>query len=165
MPSSQLPADWKDNCGLEMVTANDGSTEWVLPEDAAEFKREGAKMLPGKQPSATAPSSSAEQPPAAPQSDPAPRQSASEVEAVQVVAAFLEKCDLSPSQSQAYAEALVAMGYDTEKWLQALLSPTAEWPAVIKPGHKNDIIQALQAVGEKAAPPAHALAKGFPCFA
>ena len=129
-----------------MVTANDGSIEWVLPEDADQFKREGSKMLPGKRAPKSGPIGHTEQPPAAQQTDPVPRKSNTENRALQVVATFLEKqCELSSSQSQAYAEVLVESGYDTDKRMQSLLLPTAVWPSVIKPGHKVDIVNALQA--------------------
>jgi hypothetical protein len=144
------------------VTANDGSIEWVLPEDADQFKREGSKMLPGKRAPKSGPIGHTEQPPAAQQTDPVPRKSNTENRALQlqhdlnrsntgkvqlqVVATFLEKqCELSSSQSQAYAEVLVESGYDTDKRMQSLLLPTAVWPSVIKPGHKVDIVNALQA--------------------
>ena len=37
--------DWKEQSGLVLVTAVDGASEWVLPEDADEFKSLGKKML------------------------------------------------------------------------------------------------------------------------
>ena len=41
-----LGPGWTKKTGLEMATCTkDGRTEWVLPEDVAEFKREGAQML------------------------------------------------------------------------------------------------------------------------
>lgn len=39
---------WKEQCGLHMVVADDGTTEWVLKEDMAEFKKRGATMLHGQ---------------------------------------------------------------------------------------------------------------------
>ena len=33
---------WTKRCGLTMVTADDGTTEWVLPEDVAAFKSKHA---------------------------------------------------------------------------------------------------------------------------
>jgi hypothetical protein len=40
-----LPADWRERSGLQMETAKDGTTEWVLPHDAEEFKLKGQALL------------------------------------------------------------------------------------------------------------------------
>ena len=45
---SILGDGWEDNCWLKFVTANDGTSEWVLPEVAKEFEEKGEKMLGGK---------------------------------------------------------------------------------------------------------------------
>jgi hypothetical protein len=126
----QLPTGWKGKCGLEMVTATDGSTEWVLPKDAAEFKRRGAEMLPGKQRSSQGPTTSDEQTPVPPPPAALKRRSESTLKAQELVQTFLQsKCELSMSQSKGYAEALVESGYDTEQNLLGLLDmPQEKWP-------------------------------------
>ena len=40
-----LPEGWKEKCGLTRVTANDGETAWVLPDDEEEFVKKGKDML------------------------------------------------------------------------------------------------------------------------
>ena len=40
--------NWADKSGLEMVTANDGSTEWVLVKHAEEFKEKGKALIGSK---------------------------------------------------------------------------------------------------------------------
>ena len=116
-----LPPGWKDKCGLKMVTANDGTTEWVRPCDEDDFKRRGAGMI-GKPREAAAEFK-------------APVRRASAEMATEVVSRFLkEKCELSSSLCTEYAAALATEGYDSLKNLQLLLLPEANWPAVIKVG-------------------------------
>ena len=116
-----LPAGWKDKCGLKMVTANDGTTEWVRPCDEDDFKRRGAEMI-GKPREAAAEFK-------------APVRRASAEMATEVVSRFLkEKCEVSSSLCTEYAAALATEGYDSLKNLQLLLLPEANWPAVIKVG-------------------------------
>ena len=40
-----LPQGWREKCGLEMTVALDGTVEWVLPHDVAEFKGKGKELL------------------------------------------------------------------------------------------------------------------------
>lgn len=116
-----LPPGWKDKCGLKMVTANDGTTEWVRTCDEDEFKSRGAEMI-GKPREAAAELK-------------APVRRASAEMATEVVSRFLkEKCELSSSLCTEYAAALATEGYDSLKNLQLLLLPEANWPAVIKVG-------------------------------
>ena len=117
-----LPAGWKDKCGLKMVTANDGTTEWVRTCDEDEFKSRGAEMI-GKPREAAAEFK-------------APVRRASAEMATAVVSRFLkEKCELSSLLCTEYAAALATEGYDSLKNLQLLLKlPEADWPAGIKVG-------------------------------
>jgi len=59
--------DWKERSGLVLVTAADGTSEWVLPEDADAFKSEGKKMLGKKSVEDRAPIEAAQQAAAAQQ--------------------------------------------------------------------------------------------------
>ena len=40
-----LPNGWRDECGLVPITATDGTTEWVLPQDEREFRAKGQALL------------------------------------------------------------------------------------------------------------------------
>ena len=40
-----LPEGWRKKSGLQFETANDGTSEWVRPEDVERFKREGKALL------------------------------------------------------------------------------------------------------------------------
>ena len=55
---SLLPAGWKDQTGLSMVTAKDGTTEWVLPQDAREFGEKGKELLGARSEAVTPPDGS-----------------------------------------------------------------------------------------------------------
>lgn len=53
-----LPAGWKKGCGLEMVVAQDGTTEWVLPQDKNDFAEKGNALLGARSEAVGAPADS-----------------------------------------------------------------------------------------------------------
>ena len=123
-----LPPGWKDKCGLKMVTANDGTTEWVRPCDEDKFKSRGAGMIGGAEMIGKPREAAAE--------FKAPVRRASAKMATEVISRFLkEECEVSSSLCTEYAAALATEGYDSLKNLQLLLKlPEADWPAGIKVG-------------------------------
>ena len=143
-----LPLKWKDNCGLKMVTANDGSTEWVLPEDADQFKREGFKMLPGKLVAASEPSQQVSR-----------RRGKSLQEAnAEIVDFLLSKCSIRTStDALEYADALCTTGYDSVGNMMQLLEPDSLWPDVfsLKPAHKKNIEKTLSGLASHVKGTAH----------
>ena len=57
---SLLPVGWKEQTGLSMVTAKDGTTEWVLPQDSREFSEKGKELLGARSEAVAAPDGSSE---------------------------------------------------------------------------------------------------------
>ena len=53
-----LPTGWKEGCGLEMVVARDGTTEWVLPQDGKDFAEKGQALLAARSEAVGAPADS-----------------------------------------------------------------------------------------------------------
>jgi len=140
--------DWKGKCGLVLVTAHDGMTEWVLPEHKDIFKAQGAKLfveVTGAKGVALA-----EQATLGKELRPE-RLASSSNHRVDAISEFLKiKCQFPSADIDTYVKALVDDGYDSMESLRAFLKQDSLPPIINKAGHRVHILTEVKKHFKKA---------------